>query len=227
MAKTAHEMRATAGCWFDWVVYGGDLSPAYELELKGLLGGTGIQYLQEWPENRGQHHAFAAALKMARESGYTWLLRLDDDVLPKTKRWLKMMVTRLEEWKEVRTEDEHYRLIAAPRVMGLKNPLEPMGIADKGQKWPMEVMPGLGGVCRLHPVDLLGDFEPDLYAPRGRRDPEDLADYVEQKTMGGLLVRFPDIRVVHKTEDLEARDTPEQAEVRLMTRYWPWLGETV
>ena len=223
---TIEGMRANAGCWFDWLVCAGAPSEALRASLEAQLkreDHLGIQYLNLWPENRGQHHATAFALQLAREKGYTWLLRLDDDVQPKTKRWLSKMITRLEELKAL-TGDQFHRLVAGPRVVGLKNPIPADGVLDKGQYFPVEVVPLLGGVCRLHPLALLEGYEPDLYAPLGRRDPERMATYLETKTMGGMQIRFPDIRVVHRTEELETGETPEASRIRKMSHYWPWLG---
>lgn len=226
VGETVDAMRATAGCWFDWLVCAGAPSERSTAALKQQLereDHLGIQYLKLWPENRGQHHATAEALKLARERKYKWLLRLDDDVQPKTKRWLSKMVSRLDEIKAL-TGDEFYRLVAGPKVVGLKNPIAADGILEKGQYFPVEVVPLLGGVCRLHPVALLDDYVPDLYAPLGRKDPERLATYLEAKTLGGMQIRFPDIRVLHRTTELESGETPHAAHLRRMSHYWPWLG---
>ena len=110
LRETVPALRASAGCWFDWAVFLGAPSPRLREDAEGLLHHperTGIQYLLSWPENRGQHHGTAEALKIAREMGYKWFLRLDDDVTPKTKKWLKKMLERLVELKK-RSGDEHY-----------------------------------------------------------------------------------------------------------------------
>jgi hypothetical protein len=131
------------------------------------------------------------------------------------------MITRLDELKE-RTGDGYHRLIAGPRIIGLRHAIPSIGSLDKGQRFPAEVVPILGGVCRLHPVELMKDYKPDLYAPLGRGDPEGILGYIGSDR--GILVRFPDIRLIHKTDDLERKDTPEQRRQRRMSWYWPWLG---
>lgn len=221
-------MRATAGCWFDWLWCLGAPSDVLSLTGQEYLrrpDQRGIQYLIEWPENRGQHHATRAALELARERGYKWLLRLDDDITPRRRKWLKLMLERLEDLK-TRKEDHFYRLIAAPRIVGLQNPLQPVGVMDVGQPYTVEVMQILGGACRLHPVELLEDFEPDLYQPLGRGDPERLSEYMFNR-VGGFLVRFPDIKMRHDTVKLERLDSPEQALQRKMGKSWCYLGPGV
>jgi hypothetical protein len=39
-----------------------------------------------------------------------------------------------------------------------------------------------------------------------------------------MLVRFPDIRVLHQTNEIEQQDSPEQTQLRRMGKYWPYLG---
>lgn len=221
--EAVEALRASAGIWFDWAVFAGAPDPALEARCRDLLNTpsrTGIQYLTVWPENRGQHWGTVGALKIARDEGYKWLLRLDDDVRPKTKRWLKKMTERLQELKNL-TQDEAYRLVAAPKLIGLKNPLKPVGVVQKGQAFPCEVMDILGGGCRLHPVELLDGYTPNLYDPMGRGDPVGIKKHVEDRN--GLLVRFPDIRIYHDTKTIEAGDSPESARTRQMGYVWPWL----
>lgn len=226
--------RGTAGVWFDWYVCLG--KPSIELQQigRGLLhepDGTGIQHLHVWEANKGQHFAFKEALDFARENGYKWILRLDDDIQFRSRNWLKKMIDYLEELKALAHNDEQkgdsfYRFIASPKVVGLKNPLQPEGEIILGQKFPAEIMPILGGACRLHPVELLANYEPPLYDPIGRGDPQALARYLSG-TVGGHFVRFPSLRVVHRTAELEAKDGPEEALQRKMSKYWPHLSAEV
>lgn len=214
------KLRATAGTWFDWLVCVGDPTPAYRKELTDSMGGTGIQKLCTFEANVGQHYATAFALKYAREQGYKWLLRLDDDVEAKSKRWLSTMIERVETLKSL-AGDDTYRIVAAPRVVGLLNPIPAVGAIQLNQSFPVDIMPLLGGVCRLHPVEFLADYEPPLLAPRGRKDPESIAAYCAAKE--GLLLRFPDIRVIHNTKELVALESEEEQHSRQMAKYWPHI----
>lgn len=229
LAATISKMRALAGCWFDIGVWTGRPSPETQTMLYDLLfraDRLGIQALKVWPENRGQHYATREALAHARSNGYEWLLRLDDDVQPKTTDWLARMLQRLAALRAARkaVSGDAEWFVAAPRVLGLKNPLKPEAeISLKGIKFPVDVMPMLGGVCRLHPLALLEGYEPPLLDPKGRGDPGSIAGHVVSK-MKGLLIRFPDIRVVHDTATIEAADTRESAVARKMGYVWPYLG---
>ena len=224
LAECVPAMRGAAGEWFDWAVFLGRPSERLMVDAQSLLnqpGGLGIQYLLAWKENRGQHHATTAALELAREKGYDWLLRIDDDVTPRTQRWLKKMLKRADDIKE-RTEDDIYRFVLCPKIIGLKHPVQPIGVLEKGQKYDVEILPVAGGALRLHPVALLRDYKPPLYEPVGRGDPTSIAAYLEE--VGGFLARFKDIRVVHNTAALEEAETPHESHERAMGKYWPFLG---
>ena len=223
---TVPDLRGSAGVWFDWAVWAGAPSPALRAVLEKQLGDpgrVGIQYLQCWDENRGQHYVTAEALTLARTMGYKWLLRLDDDVLHKTKRWLKKILERTQELQRL-AGDPIRRIVSGPRLIGLKHPPPSVGQVQAGQSFQANIVDVLGGACRLHPVDFLADFAPDLYAPTGRGDPEVVARHVNQNE--GLLVQYPDIRLIHKTDQLEEEDTADMKHRRRMSRYWPWLGST-
>lgn len=221
LASFVREIRGSAGCWFDWAIYGGALAPETKESAEALLkAGDGIQYFGCWPENRGQHWATRAALALAREKGYEWLLRIDDDIQPKTKRWLKQMVEKLDELAKIHPEGE-YKFVAAPRILKLRNPLKPRGKIEV-VPFAVDVMDILGGACRLAPVKLLDGWEPDIYSAVGRKDPEGIMFAVTQKE--GLMIRFPDIRVIHDTAAIEGAETPEQTHTRKMGHHWPYLG---
>ena len=209
LRETVPALRGSAGMWFDWAVWLGRPSIDAAGDATALLhkpDRTGIQYLQQWPDNKGQHYATREALALAKAEGYKWLLRLDDDIMPKTKRWLKRMIYTLEELRKT-VKDEHYRIVAAPKIIGLRNPLQACGEVSKGQHSTVELMSILGGACRLHPMELMEGYEPPAYGPVGRLDPESIADHVHNHD--GFLVRLPNIRVVHRTNVLEAKDSEE------------------
>ena len=225
LSKLVPAMRAHAGMWFDWAVFVGAPSSALLEEARALVNHPqqrGIQFLMGWSENRGQHHATKKALEFAKEHGYKWLVRIDDDVKPKTKRFLKHMIDRLEQLKAA-SGDPLYRLVASPKVVGLENRLTPIdAIRIPGLKFDTEVMEFLGGAFRVHNVEFFSDYKPPLYAPIGRGDPGSIMEYVTGHE--GLLVRFPDIRVVHRTKEIEADDTEADKLRRTMSSYWPYLG---
>jgi len=221
LADLVQNMRTTAGMWFDWLVV---LSGSGQEEAAEALlhksDGTGIQHLISWPENRGQHYATQAAIEMLDD--YDYLLRLDDDVKTRSVRWLKKMVTRVHEL-DVLVGVPH-RIVATPRMAGLKHPIREYARVEKGQSFPAQAVPVAGGACRLHPVPLIRNYQPPLHAPVGRQDPQFLARYVE--SIGGIIVRFPDIKFIHKTDELEQHDTPFQRVQRRMARYWPYFEVT-
>lgn len=218
-------MRGTAGIWFDWLVCLG--APSEDLvetarEALNHPEHRGIQFLRAWGENRGQHHATKEAFDLARDHGYEWLLRIDDDVKAKTKRWLKKMIDYTLKLTKA-AKDDQVRATSAPKILGLRNPLRPLGVLQlPGVSFDVDGMEFLGGACRLHPVEFYKDYKPDLQAPVGRHDPQSITSYVMDNQ--GILVRYPGIRMVHRTDEIEAQDSKEQKLIREMGYYWPYLG---
>jgi hypothetical protein len=233
-------MRSKAGCWFDWAVYAGAPSEEHRTKLEASLHDPqhhGIQFLTIWPQNRGQHHATQQALDLARLMGYKWLLRIDDDVEAKTHRWLKKLMERMHDIKRA-AGDKKDRIVIAPRIVGLRHPPPAHApLSLPGFDANAEIMTILGGACRLHPVEFLRDYEPDLYLPIGRGDPQSIANYVlgpdpehegedKEQTNRGVMIRVRDIRVSHRTPEIEARDSKEMAHVRKQSYVWPFLEAT-
>jgi hypothetical protein len=218
------DMRASAGYWFDWGVWLGAPSERAAGLAKELLerpDRTGIQYLTVWDENRGQHHATAEAIALARARGYKWLLRIDDDMRGKTKRWLKKMLERAEHIKNV-GKDTRYRFVFGPTIKGLRNPVPAFALLQRPKDAKAVFVQVMGGGCRLHPMGLMEDYPVPLYEALGRGDPDSLSVHIASKE--GALVRFEDIRLVHRTDELEASENQELAHARRMGWYWPYLG---
>jgi hypothetical protein len=220
-------MRGTAGLWFDWLVCLGNPSDAlYEVASEALNHPEqrGIQYLQTWEENRGQHFATKEAFALAKAKGYNWVLRLDDDVKPKTKRWLKKMIDYTLHLSKA-AKDTQVRVTSAPKILGLRNPLKPLGTLQlPGLSFDVDAMEFLGGACRLHPASFYEGYKPNIYAPVGRQDPQNITTYVLDNQ--GIMVRYPGIRMVHRTDEIEKKDSVEQSLIREMGYFWPYLGAT-
>lgn len=223
-------MRGSAGMWFDWMVCAGAPSAALRQVCTNLLhepDASGIQYLQTWDENRGQHYATNAAMKLARERGYKWILRIDDDVEFKTKRWLKRMLKRNDELKRLINADLEKAdkidniFVLCPTILRLKHPVIHIGVMEKGQTYDVEILPFSSGCLRLMPMHLMRTYVAPAYAPCGRGDPQSVADHIDAQ--GGLQLRFRDIRVIHDTVEVEKADSPQGAIQRIMGCYWPFL----
>ena len=227
LERCVREMRGSSGMWFDWLVCLGAPSQRLSREAQRLLDdpdGHGIQYLVQWPENRGQHHATKAALDYARKHGYAWLLRIDDDVQFKTRRWLKKMIERTTELRGLiqagLSEKEHAPdFVVSPTVLGLRHPVQSIGVLDKGQSFDVEVIPMAGGACRLMPMSLLRGYEAPIYAPMRRGDPQSIAEHAARR--GAYHIRFRDVRVIHDTREIEKALGPSLEQD--MAGWWPFL----
>jgi len=224
MPRLAKSLRENAGVDFDWLVVRSGVDAEQETQISSLRDEGVIQFVRGWTENRGQHWAMREALDLANDAGYDYLLRVDDDILLASRDILATMLDRLQKMIEL-ADDGKCHFIASPRVIGLRRPLKPQAQIYEEKRFPCELMPILGGAFRLHPMWLLRSYKPDIYAPIRRRDPESLGIHITRN--GGLFIRFPDLRVVHNTDQLEAQDSPGDALLRRMNTGWCWLGEGV
>lgn len=222
MPRLAKSLRDNAGCDFDWLVVESGVDQEQRDAILSLRDAGAVQFVRGWPENRGQHWAMREAVELANGAGYEHLLRVDDDILIASRDILRTMLDRLQKMVEL-ADDGKCHFVAAPRVIGLRRPLKPQAQIYEETRFPCELMPVLGGAFRLHPMWLLRSYQPDIYAPVRRRDPENLGIHITRN--GGLFIRFPDLRVIHNTDQLEAMDSPEEAHIRRMNTGWCWLGE--
>lgn len=226
-----NSLRLSTGYPFNWhLILSGVSQKQRDVANRAFDEGK-VQQITEFPENRGQHHAWIEALAYARKEQARWLLRVDDDITPKSSDILLKMLERtlwLQNAARQKAEENQVlyhdidRIVSSPRISGLNNPPQAFTyLQNDRQTFPAELVPILGGAFRLHPMALLEDFEPSIYAAIGRHDPDFLAGHI--RPQGGLLVRFADLRVRHQTNQLELQDTPELNHARRMGWVWPFL----
>ena len=187
----------TAGMDFDWYVYvsGGECASV----LKAARD-TKLVYGQRiYSENVGQHVAWNDAFREAKRDRCDYLVRVDDDCEFLTKRWLRKLVDA-----SILLDD---RFILAPMVRGLKNPPQRSNkIEIKGlELWFLR--DAIGGVCRLHPMDLIGGVKPfvaDVRKPLGSGDATGIAAWAKDNVIPFAYLNS--VRVRHTTVRQEVRD---------------------
>ena len=192
LRDTLTKGRATAGSPCDWLLWANSPQAFVLAEDIGIdIRGNGT--------NVGQHVAFSEVLEEARCANYEYLLRVDDDADFITRNWLR----RLIEVSEEIYHSKHHHAIIAPRVLGLKNPIEVQGtLATK--RGVLQFVRITGGVCRLMPLASLGEYIPDVRQAMGAGEATSLATYCTRKVVPMFIV--PWVRVRHQTEVQEAAD---------------------
>lgn len=150
-------------------------------------------------QNLGQNLA-ANALLDEMGSGYDYVLRYDPDALPRTRRFLKKMVSLADRIAEP--------LVMSPEIGCLKHPPQPLATV-KVQEKVLEVVEVLGGICRLHPGWFFDDWRFNEYGALGFGEAMEVADRCSELKMG--MVRVKGLEVDHAYgEDGQAEKWPEQ-----------------
>jgi len=179
--RTVREGREKAGCDFEWKMW-----------TNAIV-------------NRGQHVVFNEALAEAKERGFDYLLRIDDDIEFLSHRWLAKMLEAAALLGP--------NFIISPTIKGLKHPPEMSQVVDvKGMPCRF-LTEAIGGACRLHPVKLLTEapqpYVSDVRLPLGFGDATGIAKWCREMTMGGYpcyMVWLDHVRVKHATAKQEEED---------------------
>lgn len=198
LQNTIYGARKSAGMDFTWCIWSSGAMGAAIPVVQSALATKTVQEVYYKTENIGQHVAWNEAYKLAKDGGYDYFLRLDDDCEFPTKRWLSKLV------RASITFDDKF--ILSPKIKGLQNP--PRGsqiVRLKGL--PCEfLVEAIGGICRLHPMTLIKDYVSDVRKPVGSGDATGIADYCKDRLIPMIYARH--IRVKHaKTTTGQQSDT--------------------
>jgi glycosyltransferase involved in cell wall biosynthesis len=167
-------------------------------------------------ENVGQHVALAAILRIAEAEDYDFIVKVDDDLLWKTPRWLKKMLA---------IEREVYafsgqRCVFAPVIKGLKNPVPIAARIKLKGKIPLAVVPILGGACRLHHISFFNGYTADVRKAMGAGGDTSVAQHAG--TTGVSLFYCPWVRIEHPTRKMEEAD-PDYFELHDLFQILPYI----
>jgi len=176
----------TAGYDFDWTLYiNGDVQAASVADSALALGL--VAGVVKSTVNVGQHVVTNSAIEAAVRGGYRYLLRLDDDVVFKTKRWLaklrQLSILADDKW------------IISPRVYGLINPISLSTVVTAYDTQIRIAADAIGGICRFHPIELVKDYVSDVRLPMGAGDATGIARYCTAKIIP--MVYAQNVRVQH------------------------------
>lgn len=163
--------------------------------------------------NVGQHVAANVMLKEIRAKSYDYIVRFDNDCYIRTKRILSRMV----EASRV-LED---KTILSPDIIGLKHPVERFAYKDEG-KYNFGFVEILGGICRLHPTKLWGDFTFDVRHPMGIGDASQVSKWAVANNVPMAYVE--NLKVTHgkSTRDQE-RDIPDYFNDHYSLQRYPYV----
>lgn len=187
--KSLKMLRQWAGCEFDLYVVDNGSRPDMVAYLKEEKAAGRIRWLHLAGENLGQNIAANLALDELMLTCPRWVLRWDNDALPRTRRFLKKLVRRAEAFANKGIE-----VVISPRISKLEFPPEAfMRGDDVGFEY--EVVRMLGGICRLHPASLFETFRFNKFGALGFGEAAEIASECLRRNIP--KVRVPEIEVEH------------------------------
>jgi hypothetical protein len=140
--------------------------------------------------NVGQHVAMNRMIDEATGKRADYFLRVDEDCEFQTKGWLAKMVHIMERHRQIYKRP----CVLSPFVHGLKSPPTTIGDFWMG-KWHMQIVPMLGGICRIAPMSLMRYWRWDERMPMGMSEASTFSRYCAQVKVG--MLRCVDINVSH------------------------------
>jgi len=179
--RTLNEGKEKAGMEFEWKLYSNAVV------------------------NKGQHVVTNDALKEAKDRGFDYLLRIDDDIEFMSQRWLAKMLEASEKLGS--------QFIISPTVSGLKHPPEMSQVIDINGISVKFLTEAVGGACRLHPIKLLTEaptpYISDVRFPLGAGDATGIMKWAKTMTVEKYpvyAVWLEHVRVRHQTAKQEVDD---------------------
>lgn len=187
--KTVEEAIETAGMPFTLSLHilpGKALDVAAELNRK-YEDVTAIAYA----ENVGQHVITNSAIDVCDKGGYTYLLRLDDDIKFLTKRWLVKLTNAGDKLGD--------RFVTSPTISGLLHPPTVTEVVEHDGVAVKFLMDAIGGICRLHHIETLrgkdNKYISDVRQPLGFGDATGMGKWCKENNV--WMVYLDHVRVKH------------------------------
>ena len=185
--KSFKALREWAGMDFDLYVADNASGKATERYLKEEAKNGNIHTLVRNDENIGQN--LAANHLLDQMEGYDWVLRWDNDAMPRTRRFLKKLVRIAE-----RCGEYGVLPILTPKITKLLNEPPTIRMIDLEEK-ELEQVQIAGGICRLHSARLFDDWRFSRFGPLGFGEAAEMAQFA--KKAGIPILRVPHIKVEH------------------------------
>lgn len=207
--KSFKALRKMAGIEFDHYVADNGSGDEMRDWLKSQKALGHIKHLVLNDENLGQNIAANALIDKAVEDNADWIMRWDNDAMPRTRRFLRKLVRQ-----HAALQNAGALCVTSPKITKLLYPPEPLGLGSElGFKY--EAVQILGGICRLHPAYIfhnwstVGEFRFSRFGPLGFGEASEMAKFCAE--CGVQMVRLVEIEVEHMDgHDGQAEKMPEE-----------------
>lgn len=200
--KSFKLLRSMAGLEFDHYVADNGSIPETQEWLEGEYAEGRIFRYYPSDENLGQNIAANILLDWIVEGDYDWILRWDNDMIPRTRRFLKKLVRYADQFKK-----ENIRAVLSPKITKLLHEPEAFAAGDD-LGFDYETVRILGGMCRLHPRSFFSEFRYNKFAPLGFGEANETANHCLANNIP--KIRIPEILVEHADgEKGQIKNDPE------------------
>jgi hypothetical protein len=210
--KSLKALRKMAGCDIDLYVADNGSRASTTDFLRGEKAAGNFKYLKLNRENVGQNLAANHLIDKILEdpAEYEWILRWDNDAIPRTRRFLKKLVRRSARFLQAGAV-----CVTSPNITKLNHPPPAIGAGEE-LGFPYYAVEILGGICRLHPALMFKSWYKDdppfrfsRFAPLGFGEASEMAQHCE--AAGVQMLRMKDLDVEHAGgEDGQKRDMPQE-----------------
>lgn len=202
-AKSFRALRKWSGIEFDHYVADNGSGQATTDTLRKLKSAGHIHTLHLHDENLGQNLAANCLIDEMPLESYDWVVRWDNDALPRTRRFLRKLLRIGERCREYGVAP-----VLLPRISRLKHPPATQRIVDL-EELQLEQVEIAGGICRAHPAPLFEEWRYSKYAPLGFGEAGEMAQLTQQ--LGMPILRVPHLEVEHMDgHDGQVEAMPEE-----------------
>lgn len=201
--KSLKALREWSGIGYDLYVADNGSSREMRAYLREERGKGNIRHLQLNDVNMGQNIAANDLLDEIGSQPYEWVMRWDNDAMPRTRRFLKKLVRIGDRMVEAGGFP-----VLSPRISKLKSPPPALHMV-KFREFDLETVEILGGICRLHPARLFEEWRFSKFAPLGFGEAAEMAELCDNAGIPMLRVLHLEVEHMHG-EDGQIERWPDE-----------------
>jgi glycosyltransferase involved in cell wall biosynthesis len=200
--KSFDMLKRYAGIDYDHYVFDNNSTDGTKEWLQEQHEKGKLHYIYLADENMGQNIGANVLLDQIMIEDYDWVMRWDNDIVPRTRRFLKKLYNAAEKFLKSGIVP-----VLSPKIEMLKYPPEPFAEGnDVG--FDYEAVRILGGMCRLHHRMFFERFRYNRFNSLGFGEAHETAE--EAFRQNSPKIRVPGISVEHyKGEDAQIDEMPD------------------
>ena len=210
--KSLPSMWTKAGAKYDYWVFDQGSTDGTLKWLNAAHEAGNIDHIVELGENKGLHIGMNTAHETLLDAGYSYIVKVDNDIKFKTAYWLKKLLRAYHSLAK--------GSVVAPRIENLQFPPVPFATKRIGG-FRMHFLDIIGGQVRLMPRASIEDFRFNERMPLAWGGDATFANHCEKNSIP--MVRADDIIAKHMMTDPEQTEhSPTYMKRRVFEAYIPY-----